>query len=145
MVLHGVAVWHSNDSNTRFYDLIHLCRGLNRPKCQIICSRRQSSLNAAGGGAGWFFNVFHGTPQKRSVKDTSGLPSLKNDVVEKKLVPFARTVPHWEVKQMIVTNSLLDPNGPGNPSWDLRMITTAGLSSVRLPDPLDIVSGAIWC
>lgn len=88
MVLHGVALWHSNHSNTHFYDLIQLCGGLNRPKCQIICSRRQSFLNAAGGGAGWFFNVFPGTPKKRSVKDTSGLPSLKNDVVEQKTWPL---------------------------------------------------------
>jgi hypothetical protein len=92
-----------------------------------------------------FSMFFLGPPKKGRLKTQVVSPVLKMTSSNKKHGPFARTVPHWEVKQMIITNSLLDPNGPGIPSWDLRMITTASLSYVRLPDPLDIVSGAIWC
>ena len=78
-------------------------------------------MNAAGGGAGWFFNVFHGTPKKRSVKDTSGLPSLKNDVVGKKTWPLRENCAALGGEtDFLVTNRLPDPNGPGIPSWDLR-------------------------
>ena len=145
MVLHGVALWHSNHSNTHFYDLIHLCRGLSRPKCQIICSRRQSCLNAAGGGAGWFFNVFHGTPKKSRLKTQVVSPVLKMTSSEKK-----NMAPSRELCRTGRWNRFSSHQPSPGSQWTRNsllgsQITTAGLSSVRLPDPLDIVSGAIWC